>query len=155
MSPVTAQTRPQVVAHRGASQENPEHTLAAYLRAMERGAEALECDVRMTADGHLVCVHDRTVDRTSNGSGLVSTLELTDLEGLDWGSWKKLAKGLPKKESFFTVLRDGMDIDELKSPALYFGTTTGQLWIGRDGGEEFECLFDSLPPINCVKVGVV
>ena len=66
----------------------------------------------------------------------------------------KLAKGLPKKESFFTVLRDAMDIDELKSPALYFGTTTGQLWMGRDGGEEWECLFDSLPPIHCVKVAV-
>jgi hypothetical protein len=48
-----------------------------------------------------------------------------------------------------------MDIDDLKSPALYFGTTTGQLWIGRDGGEEWSCLFDSLPPIHCVKVGVV
>lgn len=71
------------------------------------------------------------------------------------GSWKKLSKGLPKKASWFTVLRDGMDIDELRSPALYFGTTTGQLWIGRDGGEEWQCLFDSLPPINCVKVAVV
>ena len=50
--------------------------------------------------------------------------------------------GYPKKESFFTVLRDAMDIDDLKSPALYFGTTTGQLWIGRDGGEEWSCLFD-------------
>jgi photosystem II stability/assembly factor-like uncharacterized protein len=71
------------------------------------------------------------------------------------GSWKRLAKGLPKKESYFTVLRDAMDIDEVRSPALYFGTTTGQLWMGRDGGEEWSCLFDSLPPINCVKVGVV
>ena len=70
-------------------------------------------------------------------------------------SWRRLAKGLPKKESYFTILRDSMDIDELKSPALYFGTTTGQLWIGRDGGEEWDCLFDSLPPINCVKVGAV
>jgi photosystem II stability/assembly factor-like uncharacterized protein len=70
-------------------------------------------------------------------------------------SWSKLTKGLPKKKSWFTVLRDGMDIDELKSPALYFGTTTGQLWMGRDGGEEWECLFDALPPINCVKVAVV
>jgi len=48
-----------------------------------------------------------------------------------------------------------MDIDELGSPALYFGTTTGQLWIGREGGEKWECLFDALPPINCVKVAVV
>ncbi len=71
------------------------------------------------------------------------------------GNWKKQNKGLPKKESFFTVQRDGMDIDTLKSPALYFGTTTGQLWIGRDGGEKWDCLFDSLPPIHCVKVAVV
>src|SRR6266571_3197257 len=71
------------------------------------------------------------------------------------GSWKQLAEGLPKKESYFTVLRDAMDIDDLKSPALYFGTTTGQLWIGRDGGERWECLFDSLPPIHCVNAAVV
>jgi len=70
-------------------------------------------------------------------------------------SWNRLAKGMPKKESFYTVLRDAMDIDDLKTPALYFGTTTGQLWMGRDGGEEWECVFDSLPPINCVKVAVV
>jgi len=71
------------------------------------------------------------------------------------GSWGRLTKGLPKKDSYFTVLRDAMTADELKSPALYFGTTTGQLWIGRDGGEKFDCLFDSLPPIHCVKVAVV
>ena len=71
------------------------------------------------------------------------------------GSWKRLTKGLPKKEGFFTVLRDGMDVDHFSSPALYFGTTTGQLWLGRDGGEDWSCLFDSLPPINCVKVAVV
>jgi photosystem II stability/assembly factor-like uncharacterized protein len=70
-------------------------------------------------------------------------------------SWSRLASGFPKKETFFTVQRDAMDIDELKSPALYFGTTTGQLWMGRDGGEEWTCLYDSLPPIHCVKVAVV
>jgi photosystem II stability/assembly factor-like uncharacterized protein len=70
-------------------------------------------------------------------------------------SWEKLARGLPKKESYFTVLRDALDIDELKSPSLYFGTTTGQLWIGRDGGDDWEQLFDSLPPVHCVKVAVV
>jgi hypothetical protein len=70
-------------------------------------------------------------------------------------SWRRLARGLPKKQSYFTILRDAMDIDRLKSPALYFGTTTGQLWIGREGGEEWDCLFDSLPPVQCVKVAVV
>lgn len=80
--------RPLVIAHRGASADEPEHTLAAYTEAINVGADGVECDVRLTADGHLVCVHDRTVDRTSNGRGLVSTLELTELQGLDWGSWK-------------------------------------------------------------------
>jgi photosystem II stability/assembly factor-like uncharacterized protein len=70
-------------------------------------------------------------------------------------SWSKLAKGFPKKESFFTVLRDALDIDELAKPALYMGTTTGQLWMGRDGGEAWSCLFDALPPVNCVKVALV
>ena len=54
-----------VVAHRGASADRAEHTLAAYRRAVEVGADALECDIRLTADGVLVCVHDRRVDRTS------------------------------------------------------------------------------------------
>jgi len=89
--PNVTPSRPQVVAHRGASEAEPEHTLAAYQHAIEVGADALECDVRLTADGHLVCVHDRRVNRTSDGTGLVSTLELAQLEGLDWGSWKRLS----------------------------------------------------------------
>jgi glycerophosphoryl diester phosphodiesterase len=80
--------RPQVVAHRGASRDNPEHTLGAYVAALDAGAEALECDVRLTADGHLVCVHDRRVDRTTNGRGVVSTMELAELGELDFASWK-------------------------------------------------------------------
>jgi glycerophosphoryl diester phosphodiesterase len=83
-----AERRVQVVAHRGSSDDAPEHTLSAYKRAIEDGADALECDVRLTRDGHLVCVHDRRVDRTSNGRGIVSTLELAELAELDWGSWR-------------------------------------------------------------------
>lgn len=80
--------RPQVVAHRGASQDNPEHTLGAYVAALDAGAEGLECDVRLTADGHLVCVHDRRVDRVTNGRGVVSTMALAQLDELDFASWK-------------------------------------------------------------------
>lgn len=65
-----------------------EHTLAAYQQALREGAEAVECDVRLTADGHLVCVHDRRIDRTSSGRGAVSTLALEQLQQLDWESWK-------------------------------------------------------------------
>ncbi|MDQ1721207.1 MAG: glycerophosphoryl diester phosphodiesterase [Pseudonocardiales bacterium] len=78
---------PLVIAHRGASGEVAEHTLPAYLAAIETGADGLECDVRLTRDGHLVCVHDRTVNRTSNGSGIVSELDLSGLRALDFRSW--------------------------------------------------------------------
>lgn len=78
----------QVVAHRGSSGVRAEHTLGAFQHALEEGADALECDVRLTRDGVLVCVHDRRVDRTSDGRGVVSTLELADLSELDFASWK-------------------------------------------------------------------
>ncbi len=80
--------RPQVVAHPGASHENAEHTLGAYVAALEVGAEAIECDVRLTADGHLVCVHDRDLRRTASTRGVVSTMELAELDALDFASWK-------------------------------------------------------------------
>ena len=80
--------RPQVVAHRGASHENAEHTLGAYIKALEQGAEALECDVRLTADGHLVCVHDRDLRRIASTKAAVSTMELADLSELDFAAWK-------------------------------------------------------------------
>jgi glycerophosphoryl diester phosphodiesterase len=76
---------PRIIAHRGASTEAPEHTYAAYVAALSAEADGLECDVRLTADGHLVCVHDRRVNRVSNGTGLVSSLELARLEELDFG----------------------------------------------------------------------
>src|SRR6476661_612822 len=78
---------PFVVAHRGASADRPEHTLAAYELALQEGADGVECDVRLTKDGHLVCVHDRRVDRTSNGTGLVSEMTLSQLRELDFGAW--------------------------------------------------------------------
>jgi len=94
-----------VVAHRGASEDAPEHTLAAYRKAIEDGADALECDVRLTADGHLVCVHDRRINRTSNGRGAVSALELADLAALDFGSWK----AGPHTDPYESPDREGSD----------------------------------------------
>src|SRR5665811_1578092 len=85
----TTERTPRIIAHRGSSESLPEQTLKAYVRAIAEGADALECDVRLTADSHLVCVHDRRVERTSNGRGPVSTLELTTLQGLDFGSCKQ------------------------------------------------------------------
>jgi glycerophosphoryl diester phosphodiesterase len=78
-------TGPEVVAHRGSTTGAPEHTLAAYRHAAEVGADAVECDIRMTRDGVLVCVHDRQIKHTSNGQGIVSALQLEELERFRFG----------------------------------------------------------------------
>ncbi len=77
---------PELIAHRGASAVRPEHTLAAYELAIAQGAEGVECDVRLTKDGHLVCVHDRTITRTSGGRGVVSAMTLDELRRHDFGT---------------------------------------------------------------------
>jgi len=97
-TPVRGLSTVQVVAHRGSSDDAPEHTLSAYRRAIADGADALECDVRLTRDGHLVCVHDRRIDRTSNGRGVLSTLELAELTEMDFGSWRDTWEDLEDPE---------------------------------------------------------
>ncbi|WP_207894392.1 glycerophosphodiester phosphodiesterase [Tamaricihabitans halophyticus] len=86
---------PEVIAHRGASADRAEHTMGAYELALEQGADGLECDVRLTKDGHLVCVHDRRINRTSNGVGLVSDYTLDQLSELDFAGWHQNGAGAP------------------------------------------------------------
>jgi glycerophosphoryl diester phosphodiesterase len=77
-----------IFAHRGSSGTYAEHTRAAYLQALADGADGVECDVHLSRDGHLVCIHDTTLDRTTNGSGDVADLTLAELRQLDVSSWK-------------------------------------------------------------------
>jgi glycerophosphoryl diester phosphodiesterase len=150
--------RPQVVAHRGASFSNAEHTLGAYVEAIREGAQALECDVRLTADGHLVCVHDRDLRRTASTRGLVSTMELADLDQLEFASWKNpwatlddeapdrdrdLAGVLTLRRLLETVAAEERPIElaiETKHPTRYGGLVERRLvealadfgWAGAD-----------------------
>jgi glycerophosphoryl diester phosphodiesterase len=122
---VIAHRAPRVIAHRGASGLEPEHTQRAYERAIELGADGVECDVRLTRDGVLVCIHDRTVDRTSNGSGVVSTMRLADLQRLDFGSWRgEPADVLTFERLLATLLTAGRPMElavETKHPTRYGG----------------------------------
>lgn len=77
----------QIYAHRGSSAAFAEHTRAAYLQALADGADGVECDLHLTADGELILLHDADVARTSNGTGLVSELTLDQLRALDFSSW--------------------------------------------------------------------
>ena len=63
--------RPAIFAHRGASLYAPENTLAAFRLAVEQGADAIELDAKLSADGHVVVIHDQTVDRTTDGLSLI------------------------------------------------------------------------------------
>lgn len=87
---LTSHHRPLVIAHRGASHDAPEHTMAAFMRAVQQGADGIEADLRLTADGHLVCVHDRTLTRTGGEPGrgvVVADTTLADLQRIDVGAW--------------------------------------------------------------------
>lgn len=77
-----------IYAHRGASEQYAEHTRAAYFQALTEGADGVECDVRLTADGEVVLLHDATLERTSNGTGPVAEKTLAELRELDFSSWK-------------------------------------------------------------------
>lgn len=74
-------------AHRGGAREAPSNTILAMRRALDAGATALEMDVHRTSDGHLVVCHDPTVDRTTNGSGAISSLTLAEVQSLDAAYW--------------------------------------------------------------------
>lgn len=77
-----------VAAHRGWSTLYPENTMIAFKKAIEAEVDQIETDVRITKDGELVCIHDATVDRTTNSTGKVNEHTLAELKELDAGSWK-------------------------------------------------------------------
>ncbi|MEW6401876.1 MAG: glycerophosphodiester phosphodiesterase family protein [Chloroflexota bacterium] len=79
--------RPILFAHRGACAHAPENTLASFRMAFEQGADAIELDAKLSTDGHVMVIHDATVDRTTNGRGRVSQLTLAELRALDAGSF--------------------------------------------------------------------
>jgi glycerophosphoryl diester phosphodiesterase len=83
----TSKKNIQVIAHRGDSGNAPEHTMEAYELARKLGADYIEIDLGMTKDGQLIVIHDDTVDRTTNGKGMVSSLTLSQIKGFDTGSW--------------------------------------------------------------------
>ena len=75
------------IAHRGASSYAPENTFAAFDKALELGVSHVELDVHFSRDGHIVVIHDDSLDRTTDGSGAVADMTLAELRNLDAGSW--------------------------------------------------------------------
>ncbi|BBM18770.1 MULTISPECIES: glycerophosphodiester phosphodiesterase [Enterococcus] len=76
-----------IIAHRGSAGTHPENTLPAFMEAVRTGADGIELDVHLTADQQLVVIHDESVDRTTDGKGLIRELTLEEIKELDAGSW--------------------------------------------------------------------
>jgi glycerophosphoryl diester phosphodiesterase len=89
-SALTAADRVVVIAHRGEHGVHPENTLPAFQSAIDAGADFFELDVRTTSDGRLVLMHDRTVDRATNGAGAVREMTFDQVRALDAGSKTKV-----------------------------------------------------------------
>ena len=87
---------PAIIAHRGASAYAPENTLAAFKLALQQGADGIELDAKLSADGHVMVIHDQTVDRTTPFHGKVGDFRLAELRKMDAGSHFDVAfKGEP------------------------------------------------------------
>lgn len=104
-----ARRRPLVWAHRGASSAAPENTLAAFRKGLEVGADGVELDVHLTLDGHVVVIHDPSVNRTTNGRGRVADLSLAAIQALDAGgrfSPEFAGERVPTLEEVLAVVMD-------------------------------------------------
>lgn len=116
----------EIVAHRGASKDAPENTLASMRLAYEQGADGVECDIYRTADGKIAVIHDVSTKRTTGTEGNVEKMTLAEVQALDAGSWmnrKFAGEKIPSLEELFSVVPDGKSVfvelkggEELVSP---------------------------------------
>lgn len=112
----------RVIAHRGFSAAAPENTMAAYRKAIDIGADMIELDVLLTKDREVVCIHDETVNRTSNGRGLVASLTLEEIRKLDMGSWfssEFAGERIPLLSEVLDLAKDRIPLNiEIKTEAV-------------------------------------
>jgi len=130
--------RPLLLAHRGANREFDENTLAAYARAAELGVDAIECDPRLTKDGVYVIMHDFTVDRTTDGSGKVAEMTLSEIKSLR----TKNGEEVPTLEEVLRLAQE-------RGLAIYLDMKTAP----PDGGEKLVALLDQYGLRDRVIVG--
>ncbi|MBW7473165.1 glycerophosphodiester phosphodiesterase [Paenibacillus oenotherae] len=113
------------IAHRGASGYAPENTMAAFEKALELDADYIELDVQLSRDGRLMLIHDTTVNRTTNGTGLVGSMTYDELKTLDAGSFFSPAfagEPIPSLDEALDRYHNRIGIlIEIKSPHLYPG----------------------------------
>ena len=153
----------KVIGHRGVAGLEPENTLRSFQRAIDLGCDLVECDVRLTADGWLVLMHDETVDRTTNGHGPIAQMAFADVRRLDAGAGERV----PTLEEFLDLIHGKVQAhvelkgDGTEDAALQFIEFKGALGDvvltsgdtqklrrvrGRNGKVAIEHIFSQPPP---------
>ncbi len=115
---IPGRRKPYVMAHRGNQVHCPENTLAAFSRAVQDGADIIETDLQLSSDGVFMCIHDPTVDRTTNGRGTVSGKTFEELKGLSasYGMEEFAEERIPTLSEFISIIpEDTLIALELKS----------------------------------------
>ena len=148
--------KPGIFAHRGASAHAPENTIAAFEMAVEHGADALEMEVRLTADNHVIVIHDHTLDRTTDGTGSVRKKQLSEIAGLDAGShFDSQYKGesIPLLEQVLTRFTGRIFINlELKNESSPFNHLPVRvIELVRSAGFQEQVLISSFNPITLYR----
>jgi len=147
--------RPIIIAHRGASGEYPENTLAAYRAAVEIGADYFELDARLSRDGVPVVMHDATVDRTTDGHGAVADRTVEELKRLDAGSWKAArfaGERVPTLEEVFSAFPESRIVVELKSSPGAAGLEEAVLAVVERHGAADRVIFCSFQPASLARM---
>jgi glycerophosphoryl diester phosphodiesterase len=145
--------RPTIIAHRGASIYAPENTVSSFKKAFELKADGIEFDVKLSKDGHIVVIHDPTVDRTTDGSGYVKDLRFDELQRLDAGSFFSLEykrEVIPSLNTVFDQLNDQifMNIELTNYTTINDGLAKKVCALVKNMGMEKRILFSSFHPIN-------
>lgn len=127
-----------VIAHRGSREKAPENTMAAFEKALEDGADAIELDVQLSKDGEYVVIHDSTLDRTTNGKGKVSDYTLAELKELDAGSWfgpEFAGEKIPTLRESLTWAKGKINIDvEVKKTQATEQSSSGLMSVIEETG---------------------
>ncbi len=148
--------KPLIIAHRGASAFAPENTLAAFRLAVELGADGIELDAKLSADGEVMVIHDQTVDRTTGGHGAVRELSLAQLKQLDGGHFKDVqytGEPIPTLDEVFTEVGPrtliNVELTNYVSPLDALPDLVADLVIHH--GLQDHVFFSSFHPLNLIS----
>jgi glycerophosphoryl diester phosphodiesterase len=136
------------VGHRGAKGHAPENTMISFMMGADMGVNAIETDVHLSKDGEVVLIHDHTVDRTTNGHGLVKDMTLAELKKLDAGSWfdpRFAGERIPTLTELLAWAKDrvGVAIEIKNGPLYYPGIAEKTIRLLRQHGMERQVILIS------------